>query len=346
MQRAILYITRKYPPAVGGMELLAHDVYTQVSRFREVSLLANRRGNRYLIPFLARAAVYVVFRGHRFSHIHIGDGLLAPLLMLARLFSRAKLSITIHGLDITYGNSLYQVLIPRSVARADRVVCISRAARDECVARGVPEDRCVVIPCGVHAESVRRSPLSMEDLARGRDLPWAEKTVLFSVGRLVRRKGYAWFVREVMPKLGPEYLYIIAGTGPERHAIEAAVAETDQTERVFLLGPISEDEKLGFYRWAHLFLMPNIRVAGDMEGFGITLIEAAVHGLPSVASDIEGIRDAVLDGETGYLIEEGDADALVECIRSCRLQREQTSERALKAFSWDRVVVKYLEVFD
>ena len=92
--------------------------------------------------------------------------------------------------------------------------------------------------------------------------------------------------------------------------------------------------------------MPNIRVDGDMEGFGITLIEAAVHGLPSVASDIEGIRDAVLDGETGYLVEEGDADAFAECIRSCQLQREQITERALEAFSWEQVVVKYLDVFD
>jgi phosphatidylinositol alpha-1,6-mannosyltransferase len=328
------------------MELLAYDFYTHVSRFREVTLLANRRGNRYLVPFLIKAALYVVFRGHRFSHVHIGDGLLAPLLTLAGLFSRSSLSITIHGLDITYENALYQILIPRLVAKADTVICISRAARDECVARGIPEARCVVIPCGIHGESLRQSPLSMEDLTRGRDFSWKGRKALFSVGRLVRRKGYEWFVREVMPKLDPEYVYLIAGTGPERKNIETAISETEQTERVALLGPISEDEKLGFYRWAHLFLMPNVRVAGDMEGFGITLIEAAVHGLPSVASSIEGIRDAVLDGETGYLLEEGDAGAFAECIRSCQLRREQITERALEAFSWEQIVLRYLEVFD
>jgi len=346
MHRAMLYITRKFPPSVGGMELLAYDVYTHVSRFREVSLLANRRGNRHLIPFLIRAVLYVVLRGHRFSHIHIGDGLLAPLVIISRLFSRSKVSITVHGLDITYENRLYQWIIPRSVARANRVVCISRAARDECVARGIPDARCVVIPCGISEESLQSSSLSMEDLSRGRGFSWKGKRVLFSVGRLVRRKGYEWFVRAVMPKLGPEHLYLIAGTGPERENIEAAIADTEQHERVKLLGPISEDEKFGFYRWAQLFLMPNIRVAGDMEGFGITLIEAAVHGLPSVATNIEGIRDAVLDGETGYLVEEGDADAFAERIRSCRLQRERITEEALGAFSWDRVVLKYLEVFD
>ena len=67
--------------------------------------------------------------------------------------------------------------------------------------------------------------------------------------------------------------------------------------------------------------MPNITVADDMEGFGIAIVEAGSCGLPVVASNLQGIKDAVIDKKTGYLVDEGDIDGFLGRIRSMNLDK-------------------------
>jgi len=93
-----------------------------------------------------------------------------------------------------------------------------------------------------------------------------------------------------------------------------------------------------------LFVMPNHHVEGDLEGFGITLIEAAARGLPSIASRTDGIPDAVIEGRTGYLVPEGDAEVFAERIRSCRLARDEVRSATEAAFSWADLARRYAAV--
>ena len=79
--------------------------------------------------------------------------------------------------------------------------------------------------------------------------------------------------------------------------------------RVRCLGKISEDELVELYRRGQLFVMPNIVVPGDMEGFGIVMLEAGACGLPTLAADLEGIRDVIDEGINGWFAPTEDADA-------------------------------------
>jgi glycosyltransferase involved in cell wall biosynthesis len=80
---------------------------------------------------------------------------------------------------------------------------------------------------------------------------------------------------------------------------------------VKILGEVDEHTKESLYREATIFLMPNIAVPGDMEGFGLVCVEAAARGLPVVAAKLEGIQDAVIDGVTGtFFFTEDASDAL------------------------------------
>ena len=85
-------------------------------------------------------------------------------------------------------------------------------------------------------------------------------------------------------------------------------------ERVHLLGAVDDADRERLLRGADVFVQPNIRVPGDMEGFGLVLLEAAMRGTTTVASGIDGIVDAVVDGRTGFLVPPGDAQAWTERI--------------------------------
>ena len=134
-----------------------------------------------------------------------------------------------------------------------------------------------------------------------------DDVVVLTVGRLVAAKGARWFVDEVLTVLPATVHYAIAGSGPEHDAIAAAAAARGLDRRVHLLGAVSDAEREALLRGADVFVQPNIPTPGDMEGFGLVLVEAAKRGTPVVASALEGMPDAVADGATGVLCAPGDA---------------------------------------
>jgi glycosyltransferase involved in cell wall biosynthesis len=143
----------------------------------------------------------------------------------------------------------------------------------------------------------------------------ADADIVLTVGRLVPRKGVKWFVEHVLNRLPDNVVYAIAGTGPDEDAIrDAALATGASGARVLLLGRVDDELRAALYTGADLFVMPNLPIGGDMEGFGLVAIEAATAGSLVLASDLEGIRDAVIDGETGLLCPPGDAERYVDRI--------------------------------
>jgi len=186
----------------------------------------------------------------------------------------------------------------RPLARAYRRAgwhAISESTRDDLVARGVPAERIRVIHPGV--DGARFTPGG----ARA-----AQPTFLY-VGRLKRYKGIDLAIRALAAarRARPDLRLAVAGTGDYRPALEALAASLRQTDAVTFHGFVSEADKLALLRsaWANVFPSPK-------EGWGITVIEAAACGTPSLASDSPGLRDSVRQGETGYLVPHGDVDAL------------------------------------
>ncbi|MDX1593423.1 MAG: glycosyltransferase family 4 protein, partial [Gammaproteobacteria bacterium] len=297
----LLLVTRNYPPQVGGLERYAADLHHALAERLEVELLASRSGKRG-IPWLVARVLWRVARApRRYWRIHFADAALAPLAVLVRRIAKAPVTVSTHALDVVYANALYQWLVSRSLRRLDGVVSVSRYTRDACLERGVDPARCRVIPNGIRFDSsatdarAAGAPDGLPDGLEGR-------RVLVTVGRLVRRKGVGWFVAEVMPRLDPSWICLVGGAGPERARIADAVAAHGLESRVHLLGAVDERRKAALLDRADLFVMPNVPVPGDAEGFGISAIESTAHGVPVLASDLEGLRDAVVDGVTGRLV--------------------------------------------
>jgi glycosyltransferase involved in cell wall biosynthesis len=231
------------------------------------------------------------------------------------------------GLDVTYAPRWYQRVVRRTLPRAPRIVAISNATAQAAIERGAVAEREHVVPPGVldletsPMRNAASAPALRERLGVAPDAP-----VLLTLGRLVPRKGVRWFVAEVMNRLPDDVVYAVAGSGPDDAAIREAVAAIGPAgKRVLLLGQVDDSMRDALMTGADIFVMPNVAVPGDMEGFGLVAIEAAAAGALVVASALEGIRDAVIDGETGVLVTSRDASAFAERITA--LVRDP-SERA------------------
>ncbi|MBT3369029.1 MAG: glycosyltransferase family 4 protein, partial [Nitrospina sp.] len=297
----------------------------------------------WFFPYSFFKALYLI-RKHSVQHVHLCDGLLSPVGVLLKFLTGAKVTVTIHGLDITYPRPLYQMFIPRCVTKLDGVVCVSHSTHDECVRRVIPCPNCTVIPNGIRPNQLyREQPIN--ELRRKLEsligISIKNKKTLFTIGHLVKRKGVAWFVKNVMPRLEDSCLYVVAGEGPERGKIQAVVDQYNLQGCVLLSGEISDEDRRLIYNASDIFIMPNITVPGDVEGFGIVALEAGSCGLPVVASDIQGLRDAVIDGKTGYLVEEGNVEGFVGKITDMNLKKDQIRKIVNSTFDWAKIYKDY-----
>jgi phosphatidylinositol alpha-1,6-mannosyltransferase len=276
--------------------------------------------------------------------VHLCDAALAPLGVMLKRLSTARVTVSAHGLDVTFPHPVYQHIIPTCLRRLDRIICVSNATRLECLRRALPDSLCCVIPNGVDPRELELNE-STEEMQRcmtaafGHDL--RGRKVLATVGRLVKRKGVAWFVENVMPRVDDSYVYVVVGSGPELEAISAAVSNKRLEGRVVLTGPQPDSVRNRLLHVAHAFVMPNIRVAGDVEGFGIAALEAGACGLPVIASRLQGIPDAVIDGVTGHLVQEQNAGEFLARIDSLALDRAKIRAEVVRRFSWDKIGADY-----
>jgi glycosyltransferase involved in cell wall biosynthesis len=352
----VLFITRKFPPAKGGMEKVAYDLYLHLSHLTTIELVKCNKLNK-LLPLLYSCfflkSYWIIF-SKKIDSIYLQDGLIAPLGLMLK-FSGKPVVITIHGLDITYKNIFYQFIIPRCVRRLDKIICISQATKQACITRGIPEEKIVILPNGISDElfidedkNILRSRLENEY-----NLTIENKKVLLSVGRLVERKGFHWFIENVIPELleqRNDFIYFIAGQGPFKKKIEDIILHDNLEDHVVLLGSIHDEMLKLLYNITDIFIMPNIPVQGDMEGFGIVSIEASSCGIPVVASEIEGITDTIIHEENGFLIPSRNKEAFTGTILSIMNDmkihdfRKNARELTLELFLWDKIADKYLGV--
>ena len=352
MKQKMLFISRNYPPKIGGLETYSYNLIKEFEQHHIVHKIVLSRSIVHLLwflPYCLVAGAVTAWR-HSIGHIHLCDGLLSPVGIILKLITRAHISVSIHGLDITYRNVFYQLLVPRCTARLDKTICVSHATRIECQRRGVPDQKSVVIPNGIRPDELyldqpkavlqHRLESIIGRTNRG-------KKILVTVGRLVKRKGVAWFLDSVMPRLDPEYIYIIAGDGPELVSIRERIRTREWGQRVFAIGRITGEVRKILYNVADIFVMPNITVDDDMEGFGIAILEAGSCGLPVVASNLQGIKDAVIDKKTGYLVDEGDVDGFMERIRSMNLSKADIRSCVNAEFNWPTIYRSYQkEIFE
>lgn len=312
-----------------------------------------------VVPFLLWAAWMIAQKARRdevdvvlFSSM-VTAALAVPLRPLLQKHG-VRTAAIVHGLDVTTPFPPYQWFVPKVFGALDLVLPVSRATGEACTQRGLPERKLQVVPNGIDPDRFR-PPESRAQ--RRRNLTDAlgslpdDALLLCSVGRQVKRKGFEWFIEHVMPKLPGDVHYWLAGDGPEHDAIQSAIDRNGLNGRVRLLGRVTDTELAHLYRGADLFVMPNIPVPGDMEGFGVVMLEAGQCGTPAVAARLEGIRDVITDGVNGHLVEPEAPEGFVEAIRryhrapdALAAASERAREHTQSTFGWPAVAGQYVRV--
>lgn len=213
------------------------------------------------------------------------------------------------------------------VYRRRTFIAVSPSTRDDLIARGVAPDSIRIIPNGLdHAR--------YHDRGRVAD----SRPTLLVLGRVEFYKRIDLVlqaVQQLMAQL-PDVQLLVVGDGHARAALERQAADLHVGDHVTFTGFVSEAEKVEHIRRAHVVV-----TTSEKEGWGLTVLEANGCGLPAVASDVPGLRDAVRDGDTGVLVPHGDVarltDALLRVLRD-RDYRERLSagaRRWAQEFSWD-----------
>jgi len=241
-------------------------------------------------------------------HAHFGiEGVYA--LPLARRL-KVPLVTTFHGFDATLSTAAllcspawaYYPLFRQTLAReGDLFVCASSFIRNRILALGFPEARTHVHYIGVDCQAIRP-----------RD-PGEETPTILHVARLVAVKGTRYLIHAfaALGRRHPNLQLVIIGDGPARSSLQALAKSLGLAERVRFLGSLPHAQVLAWMRQVAMLVLPSVRTAtGRVEGLGMVLLEAAATGVPVVASRLGGIPEGVVDGQTGFLVPERDADAL------------------------------------
>lgn len=349
----VLFVTRKFPPSRGGMEVYSQQVHAALGALPGVELDLVRPGTGYegrpsllqMARFCVRATAVLLARARRYDAVLLGDFAIAVLAVPAKLGSlgRARTVVALHGNDLYFmrGRGLLPALyrglgrIVSASGALDAAVANSHAIRDEAGQRGLRAP-VTVVPLGTSLPAPLPTP--------------PREPVLLFAGRLIRYKGLAWFVREVWPHV-PEHLALhVAGPVWDQAELDCL---RDQP-RIRYLGALPPEALPALRAAAIACVMPNLPPTAHEqdEGFGLAALEGPAVGTPTLASRSGGLVDAVVDGVTGFLLPPCDATAWIACIDTVagwdEGQRRAFAERArthvASHFSWTLTAERTLAV--
>ncbi len=337
----ILLITRNLPPLVGGMERLNWHIANELSHYADVWVIGPKDSAaqrppqveiaevplRPLWRFLAASAWEAarIARHWKPNIVLAGSGLTAPAALIAARIANAHAGVYLHGLDAAVKHPAYRALWHPAIRRMDTVIANSKPTAELAQAMGVNPARMRIVHPGVQIPISAQPAHALRAFRERHDL--GEGRLLLSIGRLTTRKGLREFVQFALPAIvrdAPDTILVVIGDAPTdslhasvqtRESIQAAANDAGIGQHLRFLGIITDPVELACaYECSVLHVFPVRSIPGDPEGFGMVAIEAAAHGLPTVAFATGGIVDAVAQDRSGKLVQPGDYASLRETI--------------------------------
>lgn len=360
----IIYISHLHPPAnanlqnIGGMQTVSLQLLGNLQQRSDVSVFplvvespwqgTEVRTLGFLIKLLGtlpriiqqQQADVVLFSS-------MVTAALAPL-----LYSRVSIPMVAinHGQDVTLPVRIYQQWVPKVFHHLQGVISVSAATQAASLERGLHPTKSFVLPNAMNIEPrPYHQQVSRKWIESIFQINLEGKHLLLSVGRQVQRKGHAWFIQQVLPKLKQPIVYLLIGQGPETQYLQKLRTQSPCPEQIIVAGRTTAEILQHAYDAADLFVMPNIPVEGDMEGFGVVVLEANEARTPVVAADLEGLQDVVQNGRNGFKVAPLNAYQFTQTIDDVLESKlaflaDAAYDWVTQQYAWSRVCEQYIDV--
>lgn len=339
--KKVLLVTRNFPPLNGGMENLNYHIYLELSQTFEIMLVGPTGSQEYLKPntlcsqFPQKPLHYFLWLSfwktlkicfkEKPELIISGSGATGLTARIIGYLYKTPVVTYLHGLDLVVPNIFYRLLFLPAIRKCDVLWANSQHTAQLAIEKGIDPQKINVIYPGVTLPEPISKSFNPKQFKTELNLA-ANSIILLSVGRLTNRKGLVEFIQYSLTniiKAEPRVVFVIIGDEPnnalhhklgEKQKILQTIQDHNLADHVALLGHASESQLKQAYLSSHLHIFPGIDLPGDVEGFGMVAIEAAAHGLPTVAFAVGGIPESVNHNKSGWLIKSGDYAAMTQTI--------------------------------
>ena len=365
----ILVIATDFPPNPGGVALFVHNLCCQlVRRHHNIDVLTRaRRGFqdwdtrqpyrtfRYhdrAKRFSSRLPISRAIRLHRreqYDAVFVGHFTYTHALgaVLLKLLWGVPYLVLSHGNDLcfpTITTSLDKLLFAPLLRRGASMMLGNSTYTAHWIRKAGYRGPVAILNPGVDPERFHPSA-DTEEICRAFNLDGRE--VLLTVSRLTPKKNILRILRALPTVLQrfPRVVYLIVGSGAEEARLREEVSAQGLSPHVHFMGHIENEQLPSWYCVSDLFVMPSCESeAGDIETFGISYIEANACGLPVIGGRAGGVLDAVIDGETGVLVDPTDVGEIASAILRLLADPERTRRlgengrrRVERELTWEQV---------
>ena len=363
--KRILIVSSEFPPQPGGIGHHACNLAKQFSKIGYVvHVIADERSTdgaaeRHFDKSLGYPVHRIPIKKWRFfmyvhrliillKHVGKSDVILASgkfslwSVAFTSLFYKRRYIAIIHGTEVNFKMSLLKYSIDQALARFSKIIAVSQFTKSLVVAR--------------HQHKISVIPNGYDALKWGKPLPIATALLgspkLITVGHVSQRKGQGHVIKQ-LPKLMqvyPDIHYHCVGIPTEQALLEQLAKDLGVQTHVSFHGQVSDSVLESMLRHSDVFVMlSGTTHTGDVEGFGIAIIEANALGLPAIGAEGSGVEEAIANYESGILIPHEDSEAFTKAIQYILEHRDRFQIQA-KSWSekhtWDVIIKRYIAVFE
>jgi phosphatidylinositol alpha-1,6-mannosyltransferase len=378
MAETIVILSEDFPPQTGGIAQWAAGVATSVHELGFRVIVITRRRKEF--PEHARKSYGFNFRyvhGNHWKKLRTWYWRRAiaamykegtkPDLLIATTWNAARgvldiaagnttrTAVVVHGLEVTRRMGfLKKWWCTRTLRRADAIIAVSAfTGRRVTEAFPIVTKKVSVVPNGV---DIRRFKPGIDTSALRERCAPGNRKVLLTLARIVERKGHDQVIRAlpIILQQVPNLTYCIAGdpAGGYAETLQRLSAELHVEDNVRFCGYVKDSDLPAYYNLCNVHIMPSREIvsSGDTEGFGIAFLEANACEKPVIGGNSGGVADAIVDGETGFLVDPLNPAAIAKkailLLTNDSLAKKlgkQGRERIVKGFTWKVVTERILE---
>ena len=357
-----LVVTRTFPPDVGGMQNLMWGLAKSISKIDLIKVFADysenhERFDKSVSFSVERIKGIKLLRKYRKPHLvneYLSQNPKVKCIIadhwksLELIITNKKKICLIHSKEINHkkGSRINKKVL-NVLNNVDHVVANSNFTKSLAIDLGVDEKRIVVINPGV--EPINEIPKN--DLKKAEEILKGKKHRLITVSRFEKRKNHEKVIMAIrnLKEIYPNIVYTCIGYGDEEESLKRLVIELKLENHVIFLKEIPNDLKNALVAKSNIFIMPSIIHKNSVEGFGISFVEAAQYGIPSIGGKDGGANDAIIHEKTGLICDGNNLDDIYSSINSLfkenkYLEYGKAAKLNSQNFHWDKLIESYKRI--